>query len=210
MTGAEIALIISNVALVIATIYGPAKATAIAERREERRQKRADKMRVFTTLMATRATAIDPRHVEALNQIDLVFSEKNSTETDIRNLWKAYLDHLIGYSKWPQQSIDQWERQRIDLLVDLLYAMGKLLGYDFDKVHIKNQGYYPTGLAKLATFQETMRNAWTELMEGKRALPIKIDLGNVTADDVVKGIIELKRMIDQKDEPKPPADTSKP
>src|SRR6267142_2355789 len=197
MTGAEISLLISNIALVAATIYGPAKATELAERREERRQRRADKMRVFSTLMATRATALDPRHVEALNQIDLVFSDKTPGETDVRSLWKSYLDHLISFAKWPPTSIDQWERQRIDKLVDMLYAMGKLLGYDFDKVHIKNQGYYPSGFAKLATFQEAMCIAWIELVEGKRSLPVKLDFGTVTKEDLVHALVELRALVDK-------------
>ncbi|WP_411696770.1 DUF6680 family protein [Enterobacter huaxiensis] len=50
-------------------------------------------MKSFLTLMATRATPTNIRHVEALNSIDVIFSGKNNKkESAIRLAWKSYLD----------------------------------------------------------------------------------------------------------------------
>jgi hypothetical protein len=48
-------------------------------------------------LMATRGNALHYRHVEALNLIDVEFFD--ASEKDVRETWKAYLDHLNTYNE---------------------------------------------------------------------------------------------------------------
>jgi hypothetical protein len=118
--------------------------------------------------MATRAANLDPRHVEALNTIDVVFHGRDPQETAIRSLWKQYLDHLNN------RAHANWADRRIEILVDLLHAMATHLGLDFDKTHIKNQCYYPTGWGTMFEEQAAIRRALAAILTDKAALPVQI------------------------------------
>lgn len=121
--------------------------------------------------MATRATVLDSRHVESLNVIDVVFSGMSKNEKNIRELWKQYLDHL----NTKIQSSEAWNTKQVDLLVNLLHAMAKLLGFDMDKTHIKNQCYYPTGFSDIENDLTANRKALREVLSGDRPITIRVD-----------------------------------
>jgi hypothetical protein len=151
---------------VLATLLSPLIALQVSEFISRRRQSRDEQLRVFKTLMSTRAANLDPRHVESLNLIDVVFHSGARQEIQIRRLWKQYLDHLSDKA-YPKEA---WGTRRIELLVDLLHAIATLLGFDFDKTHIKTQCYYPDGYGDLENDQGTIRRSLAELLSGKRPL----------------------------------------
>ena len=153
---------------VLATLLSPLIALQVSELLASRKQAREEQLRVFKTLMSTRAANLDPRHVECLNLIDVVFHSPSRKEVEIRRLWKRYLDHLSdkGYPK------DSWGAKRVELLVELLHAMATALGFDFDKTHIKNQCYYPDGYGDLENDQGTIRRSMAEILSGRRPLPM--------------------------------------
>lgn len=153
---------------VLATLLSPLIALQVSEWIARRRRAREEQLRVFKTLMSTRAANLDPRHVESLNMIDVVFHATSGREVEIRRLWKQYLDHLSDKS-YPKES---WSVRRIELLVELLHAMATFLGFDFDKTHIKTQCYYPEGYGDLENEQGTIRRALAEVLTGKRPLPM--------------------------------------
>ena len=154
--------------VVLATLLSPLIALQVSEQITRRRQVRDEQFRVFKTLMSTRASNLDPRHVECLNLIDVVFHSSSKKEVEIRRLWKQYLHHLgdRNYSK------ESWGAKRVELLVELLHSMANFLGYDFDKTHITTQCYYPDGYGDLENEQGTIRRAWAEILSGKRSLPM--------------------------------------
>ena len=78
----------------LAIILGPILAIQVSQKLEDYKQRKARQVNIFKVLMATRATPIDVRHVEALNMIDIEFNGKNSKEKDVLRAWKDYLDHL--------------------------------------------------------------------------------------------------------------------
>ncbi len=103
-------------------------------------------MHVFTTLIATRGNILHYRHVEALNLIDVEFSD--ASETDIRDAWKKYLDHLNIHlpdeTQEPNaakrtQLENQHEERRKDFLAELLQKMGSRLEYKFDFTYLKDR-----------------------------------------------------------------------
>ena len=152
--------------IVTATLLSPLIALQISEFITRRRQVRDEQFRVFKTLMSTRASNLDPRHVECLNLIDVVFHSSSKRETEIRRLWKQYLHHL-GARNYPK---DSWGAKRVELLVELLHSMAKFLGYDFDKTHITTQCYYPDGYGDLENEQGAIRRSLAEILSGKRPL----------------------------------------
>lgn len=125
----------------LSTLVAPLFAVQATRFLDRKRQDRQDQLSIFKTLMATRAANLDPRHVEALNMIDVVFHADSKPQVEIRRHWKHYLDHLSDKS-YPKEL---WGSRRVEILVELLYAMARHLGLDFDKTHIKNQCYYPEG-----------------------------------------------------------------
>ena len=154
--------------VVTATLLSPLIALQVSELISRRRQVREEQFRVFKTLMSTRASNLDPRHVESLNLIDVVFHSSSKKEIEIRRLWKQYLHHLSDRN-YPK---DSWGAKRVELLVELLHSMASFLGYDFDKTHITTQCYYPDGYGDLENEQGAIRRSLAEILSGKRPLPM--------------------------------------
>ena len=161
----------SDWVIAICTLLSPLIAVQISGLLDRRREHKNQKIRIFGTLMSTRGTILDPRHVESLNLIDLVFYSRSKQETEIRRRWKEYLDHLND-TNYPK---DGWPAKRLELLVELLYAIAVHLGYDMDKTHIKHQCYYPSGLGTIQEEQAQLRRAALDLLAGKAALPVKFE-----------------------------------
>lgn len=157
---------LTDVLMILATALSPLIAVQVTRHLDDRNEVQGRKLQVFKTLMATRAYTLAPAHVEALNRIDLEFSSKRPVEKAILDVWAQYLDHLGDKN----MSAEVWGSRRADLLVDLLFAMGKALGYDFNKTQIKNGTYFPGAHGKLEAEQERLRQMTLELLEGKRFL----------------------------------------
>ena len=79
---------------VIAILIAPLFAVQVTQFLDRSRHKRDAQLRLFATLMSTRAVSLSPQHVNALNLIDVVFYSRRDDDKQIRNLWKQYLDHL--------------------------------------------------------------------------------------------------------------------
>lgn len=156
--------------MLLAVLFSPLVAVQVTRYLDDRNEKRERKLRIFKTLMATRASNLTPAHVEALNMIDLEFDVRNKKEKAVIDAWKNYLDHLNA-QHFP---LDQWVTRRVDLQVELLHAMAIVLGYEFDKVHIKNSCYSPRGHAEIEDDQTAIRRGFREIIEGKRSMPIHV------------------------------------
>lgn len=154
--------------VILATLLSPVIAVQVTEFINRRRQTRDEQLRVFRVLMATRASTLDVSHVQALNSIDVIFNGKSVKQEAVRRQWRQYLDHLND-KNYPRE---HWETKRKELLVDLLDTMGRHLGFNFDKTHIKNQSYYPQGYGDLEEQNAAVRRSLLELLSGSRSLPM--------------------------------------
>lgn len=125
--------------MITAVLLGPIIAVRLTRYLDTQNEIRERKMQIFKTLMATRAYTVSWPHVEALNRIDLEFNKSHKREKEVIEAWKEYLD-LLNNTAIP---IEQWHIKRVDLLVELLHKMARVLDYDFDKTHIKNSSYSP-------------------------------------------------------------------
>jgi hypothetical protein len=131
----------------------------------------------YKRLMATRGATLSPGHVEALNTIDLEFNGKGKKDENIRRLWKEYLDHLGSLSQDPEQKknqVEAWHERNGTFLTELLYHMGLVVGYDFDKVHIRRGIYLPIGHANFDIETQALRQGLIEVLEGRRTLPMDV------------------------------------
>jgi uncharacterized protein DUF6680 len=61
-----------------------------------------------------------------------------------------------------------------DLIVELLYQMGKSLGYEFDRVHIKRAAYFPKGHGEIEDENKIIRKAFVQILTGKSAFPMNV------------------------------------
>ena len=158
--------------MILSTLLGPIVAVQITRYLDDKNEERGRKLKIFKTLMATRAYNLSSAHVEALNSIDLEFSSKNKNEKLILDCWQEYLDHLG--SNQINIDITAWNLRRVDLLVELLHAMGKNFGYDFNKTQVKNATYSPTAHGQYEAEQANLRANLLEVLEGKRDLRMRV------------------------------------
>lgn len=158
----------TDLIMIVAVVVGPIVAVRLTRFLDEQREIRGRKLWIYKTLMATRAYTLSAQHVEALNRIDLEFNPNVTAERQVLSIWRQYLD-LLGDRNIPQE---QWGLRRIDLLVELLYQMGKNLGYDYDKTEIKNGTYAPVAHGRLEEQQEEIRQGAIEVLQGKREIKI--------------------------------------
>lgn len=161
---------LTEILIISATALSPLIAVQVTRFLDDRNETRGRKLQIFKTLMATRAYTLAPAHVEALNRIDLEFRTKDRKEKAALDVWQQYLDHLGNKT----MQVDAWADRRIDLLVDLLHAMGNSLGYDFNKTQIKNGTYAPIAHGRIEDEQEKLRQLTIELLDGKRVLPMHV------------------------------------
>ncbi|MGK2952471.1 MAG: DUF6680 family protein [Thiobacillus sp.] len=161
---------ISDWLMIAAVFMGPIVAVRLTRYLDDLKEIRERKAQVFKTLMATRAYTASWAHVEALNRIDLEFDKGHKKEKEVIEAWKEYLD-LLNNTAIP---IEQWGVRRIDLLVELLHKMARVLDYDFDKTHIKNSSYSPRVHSETEDQQTALRQGLIDVLDGKRPVPMSI------------------------------------
>src|SRR4030042_35765 len=165
---------ISDWLVIVAILLAPLLALQVQKKLEKSKEDKARKLNLFRTLMTTRAFPLDPRHVEALNTIDVEFYKNQK----IVETWKLMLDNYNNFPKDPsatnfQAKLDACVEKAKDLLSDLLLEMGRSLGYSFDKVHLKRAVYSPKGHADMIIDQEIIRKNLVSILSGRRSIPIK-------------------------------------
>ena len=141
--------------IVAATLAGPVLAVQAQKWIERYREKRSQKISVFSTLIATRATPLSAEHVRALNTIDLAFKDDKL----VIEAWREYLDSLTPLS---QDSHNKF--------IDLLFVMGKNVGFEFDKVMLKRASYLPQAHVDEASAQADLRASLLAMLTGQKEI----------------------------------------
>ncbi|MEI7214279.1 DUF6680 family protein [Pectobacterium versatile] len=113
----------------ICTALSPLIAVQVTKYIERNTSLKNEKIKIFKTLMFTRAEKLDRRHVEALNSIDVVFTSVNNEEKTIRSDWKAYLDILNNAptsnddNELPQSRVEEWSHRRDDMFLTMMCSI---------------------------------------------------------------------------------------
>jgi len=183
---------ISIFAILVAIYFGPVAAVQIDRWLSSRKENRNRKLDIFKTLMATRGSILSYKHVEALNRIDLEFSD-HKKYAKIIDAWKEYFDNL---GQGPtREEIAIWNSKNNDLLADLLLEMGSLLGYKFDKLLIKRNIYSPVGHADDSLDNQFIRKGIVDILNGNKSLPFEL-IQNAESDiSVISKQLELTELI---------------
>jgi hypothetical protein len=161
---------ISDALMICATLLSPLIAVRVSSFLDKKAERKNRQHHVYKTLMATRAYNISSAHVEALNSIDLEFDQTIRSERKVIEYWRQYIDLLGNKALSPEQ----WNIKRFDLLIDLLYEIGTVLGYNIDKTQIKNGAYAPIAHGRIEDEQQNIRTKTLELLDGKRSLSVAI------------------------------------
>jgi hypothetical protein len=157
---------IGEEAIVFATLLGPVLAVQAQKWIERARERKQRKIGIFRVLMATRAAFLSPAHVEALNAVPIEFYGNRK----IVNSWKEYLDYLSTQGVPPEL----WGQRRIELFVGLLVDMAVFLGYNFTRVEISREVYWPTAHAPIEADQQIIREGLAKLFRGETAIPMDV------------------------------------
>ena len=172
----------SDAAIVFATLVGPVLAIQ-AQKAVERRDSTANrKMAIFESLMATRMSRLSPEHVKALNMIDLTFygsvkvgqTRRTENERAVLAAWREYLDHLAEpvVTDPAAQAIIGTTRE--ELFINLLAAIAKERGFDFDRVQLKKGAYSPLAYEKREQRLEAIGEGLTAVLNGKQKIAVEV------------------------------------
>lgn len=166
---------ISDTLIILATLFSPLIAVQVQKWIERATATRSAKLQVFYDLMATRATRVAPKHVEALNKIDLEFTPNTRKDREVVNRWRIYADHLnTNLDKSTEAQITAWNVQADDLFADLLEALAAALGYPFDRVQLKRGIYYPKAHGDAEMRRLIFERAMFRVMTGEAPLSMKV------------------------------------
>jgi len=157
---------------VLAIVTGPVLALfaqRVLDRIRERRKQRVD---LFSLLIATRGAFLSPVHVQALNTIVIVFNRPG--DAPIRQAWRAVLEHAVTDEFAADGTATPgWRERYFDLKVDLFQAMAAVVGYEFSGDDLKRQVYTPIGHGVAEAEGMLIRQALAKALAGD-ALKIKI------------------------------------
>lgn len=159
---------IDNLLMLIAVLLAPLIAVQITDLINIRRDARERKMQIFRTLMGSRANALSPEHVHALNLIDVEFYDKKGTYEAVVLAWRAYHDVLGDRSL----EINLWTARKNDLLVELLFQMSQSLGYNLNRIDIKNTSYFPVMYGDKDREEQIIRRGFASIFSGQFAFPV--------------------------------------
>ena len=158
---------ISEWIMVVAVLGGPLLAVLVSRYNDDRRDKQNRQMSILRSLIKTRQVRLDAEHVGALNLIELEFYSVKTIES----AYSEYIAHL-GKTIPADAGQEHFYRERQDLFVSLLRAVGTHLGYSFDKLDLDRRSYSPLAWADEQDRARKNAALLTELLEGKRSLPI--------------------------------------
>jgi hypothetical protein len=165
---------LTELAIVAATLLGPVLAVQAQKFLERRRVKKDRQTEIFRTLMTTRASGLSSRFVEALNAVPLEFYGSDKQLKKINDSWKLYLDHHSNVPTQEGHENAMWGQKTIELLHEMLILMAEYLDYDFSKAQLTSDIYSPIGHGVAENQQEIIRQGLARLFQGEFSLPMKV------------------------------------
>ena len=126
----------------LAIVAGPVLALWIQRVLDKWRDKRRAKESLYFALMRHRAQWYHPERIQALNSIEVVFSDNKN----VLSKWKSFMEHVktAKPAASDQLALAVWNDNLDTVACDLYQAIGKTLNYDFDLKQIKQGAYIPS------------------------------------------------------------------
>jgi hypothetical protein len=168
MTAYEVLTATILILTIVAIVAGPIAAVIVTRKGDEARETRNRKSAVLTSLMRTRQARLSFDHVSALNLIQVEFYE----DAQVQAAYSSYIANLNQAIPVDPEAFKKFEEQRNDLFIDLLHAVGKHLGYGFDKRDLVKLAYGPIGWYEDENAVKMIRSMAMDLLSGKTSLSV--------------------------------------
>jgi hypothetical protein len=111
--------------------------------------------------------------VNALNLVDIEFSDQPKVLSALRNLLAVYNDR----NRWINEN-EVVRRQLLDDVdeksVRLIQEIAKCLGYSFEQLDILRGGYYPEAFGLIEEQQKVVREFLVGLRAGQMFVPVAV------------------------------------
>jgi hypothetical protein len=166
--------------IIFATLAGPVLAVQTQKFIERATERRNSRRRIFTVLMANRATRLNDDFVTALNLIDLEFGpgpwRASRADKEVINAWRTLFGELsAGPAPDAVEAVHVASSlRRDDCLVDLLLAMSKALGYSFTSEELRRGIYHPQGSANREQAVLSILDGLKRVLAGEASLPMAV------------------------------------
>lgn len=187
-----------------ATLMGPILAVQAQKWLESLRRTRDNRLGVFYTLMATRATRVAPAHVEALNRIDLEFRpdrywffqpKRKLEEKSLVEACRQYAQQLdTTFDENAEAQRVAWNTKTHDLFYELLHKMSGVLGFKFEKSDLQKNAYYPKAHGWREDLQAKVLVGAAEFLQGHQSLKMAVTEFPVS-DSAAQRQIELSDLM---------------
>ena len=163
-------VLMSDIMNFVALLLSPLIATIVGSRLQEKREKRRDKMQIFKVLMTSRVYGITYDNINALNTIDIVFSD----DEKVRAAWK------VLYEKYSLENPSELQLESIKKAQDkLIEEVAISLGYkDIITWESIQNPYIPKGLVINQQKQEEIQAGMLEVLNRFAGKPKDIN-GNI-------------------------------
>jgi hypothetical protein len=174
----EFKLSLNELLTLIAIFLGPIVALGVQRLLDRSRAAGDARLKIFHSLMSTRATQLDSRHVEALNMINVAFYGRKKKYRAVVLKWKEYHAHLNELVSNDHPNFESlftiWRQKMDDFLVELLQVMAKAVGYEFDSVEVRKGVYHPIGHDTRDRENALLRTNLLDLLSGSSSLNVKV------------------------------------
>lgn len=154
---------LSDVLNIIAILAAPIVSVWIAQKLQDRDKKRQDKMYIFRTLMTDRIYGWTPQSVNALNIIDIVFSD----DSEVRKQWKKYYDKLCVENP-TETDLKKIQNSRDKLLETMAVSLGYKDNISWETIQ---NPYIPKGMTDAMNQQQQFQNSQLEVMRMLSTIP---------------------------------------
>ena len=177
--------LILSITTVIVTLISPVIAVQVQKFIERYTDKKTLKIDIFKQLMATRSqnARLSNEHVRALNMIDIAFygrvkkgqAKRSKSESHVLSSWKSYFSHLnTPYPSNDNAGVIIWNQTSNDLFVNLLSAIAKDIGYDFERVQLQTAIYSPIAHGEIENDQLKIRKGLASIFSDDGAIKMEI------------------------------------
>lgn len=158
--------LIPTAGIIAATFLGPLFAVLATRYIDARRDKNKRRYDIFIALMTTRRINLSKEHVDAINRIEIEFSED---EKVIRSL-QAYMDVLSDFIPKENEAFKVWDRRKNRTFATLVQNIGSSIGRQVDRNDLIDGGYYPKGLVDREELQLEVMSSLKEVLQQSRPI----------------------------------------
>ena len=109
-------------------------------------------------------------------------------EKTVLNAWHEYHNHLA--TPFTEEAGAVWGTTREELFINLLFALGEHLGYEFDRVQLKKGAYSPQAHGNYEDDQNKIRELTLDVLSRKSPIDLNI-VGLPLNADVLKSQMEF-------------------